>query len=283
MESQIKKIIFNKSQKKFIEILANNGEIEVEEASKQLGVSKATIYNYFNYIKQLSFERRKGNIVLKKKKDRNQKSNKNDPFVKRISKNDKLKEKVANTIVKQILEPDDVIFLDCGSANYYIATQIIEHQLNDLKIITTNPHAFVDLHKYDGLSQLSVIGGIYSDSRGSFYGNWVDNLLDSIKDNYRIKKAFIGADGISIHNDDIIIYLINEVEKNQKTKIMAMADEVYFPLDQFKYGRVGAVLDKFKADDQNNKKAIIGLEQNWESNGALEKINQIDKSVLKVI
>ncbi len=283
MENTGKKIIFNKIQKKFIDLLVEHGELEVEEASKELGVSKATIYNYFNYIKQLTFERRKGKIVLDKKHNTNEKSNKNDPFVKRMSKNDKLKEKVANAIVTQILKPDDVIFLDCGSANYYIATQIIEHQLKDLKIVTTNPHAFIDLHKYEGLSQISVIGGIYSDGRGSFYGNWVDTLLESMKGNYRIKKAFIGADGISIHNDEVFIYLINEVEKNQKSKIMAMADEVYFPLDQYKFGRVGAVLDKFKADKQDKKKAIIGLEQDWESNGTIEKINQIEKSVLKII
>ncbi len=280
MKNKDKNEILNDIQRTFIKLLIDNGEIEVEEASKKLGVSKATIYNYFNNIKQLSFERRKGKLVLEKKENETQKSNKNDPFFNRLSKGDELKKKVANKIVKEILKPDDVIFLDCGSANYYIATQIIEHQMKDLKIITTNPHVFVDLHKYEELSQISVIGGIYSADRGSFYGNWVDTLLNSLKDNYRIKKAFIGADGISIHNDEIIIYLINEVEKDQKSKIISMADEVYFPLDQNKFGRVGAVLDKFKIDKQNQKKAIIGLEEGWESNGIVEKISKIEKSIL---
>ena len=71
-----------------------------------------------------------------------------------------------------------------------------------------------------------------------------------------------------------------QIQKDQKSKIISMADEVYFPLDQNKFGRVGAVLDKFKIDKQNQKKAIIGLEEGWESNGIVEKISKIEKSIL---
>ena len=125
MKNKDKNEILNDIQRTFIKLLIDNGEIEVEEASKKLGVSKATIYNYFNNIKQLSFERRKGKLVLEKKENETQKSNKNDPFFNRLSKGDELKKKVANKIVKEILKPDDVIFLDCGSANYYIATLVL--------------------------------------------------------------------------------------------------------------------------------------------------------------
>ena len=73
MNSKKNQPIFNKIQKEFINLLIEDGEIEVEKASIALGVSKATIYNYFNYIKQLSFERKKGKIVLDKKHEKEEK------------------------------------------------------------------------------------------------------------------------------------------------------------------------------------------------------------------
>ena len=250
--------LFNDSQIKLIELLIQHGEIDVDDASKEIGVSKATIYNYYNYMNNLIFERIKGKIRLRIQDKKDADSNLNESFLTRLSKNEKMKTRAAIQIASEIISQGDVIFLDCGSANLFIADQIIEHQIQDLKVVTNNPYVFNKLHKYDGLSELSVIGGIFSGSRSSFYGGWTDALLTKIKDSERFKKAFIGADGLSLKDDKGLISLVNSEEKQQKLKIMSMSDEIYFPLDFSKMGRVGTILVEAGDENWNKITAVVG-------------------------
>ena len=140
-----------------------------------------------------------------------------------------------------------------------------------MKVVTNNPYVFNKLHKYDGLSELSVIGGIFSGSRSSFYGGWTDALLTKIKDSERFKKAFIGADGLSLKDDKGLISLVNSEEKQQKLKIMSMSDEIYFPLDFSKMGRVGTILVEAGDENWNKITAVVGSD-NDEHTAELTKI-----------
>ncbi len=258
MDSSISTGLFNESQLKFIQILIEKGSVDVEEMAEIIGVSKATIYNYYNYISTLSFERRKGKILLYHKEPNNSELSENDPFEARMLENVKLKVKLAQTIVTEIIKPGDLIFLDCGSSNMFIAEQILEYQINALKVVTNNPYIFCRLHKYDGLEQLSVIGGIYNRDRGSFHGDWVDQLLKIIEKDHKFNKAFIGSDGITVDDGRGFIYLTDAEERDQKLRLMSMSNEIYFPMDQSKIGKAGAILAQ--TDDENWKKIKVVME-----------------------
>ena len=47
--------LFSAGQRDFIERLINFGELDVSEAAAEMGVTRATIYNYYHSMKNLVF------------------------------------------------------------------------------------------------------------------------------------------------------------------------------------------------------------------------------------
>ena len=252
--------LFQEKHIELIQLLIRHGEVDVQEAANEIGVSKATIYNYYNYLNGLVLERVKGKLRIRIDEEKPDSVDENEPFTARLSKNEVHKYKVAQKITTEIIKESDIIFLDCGSSNYIIAEQIVENQIEDLKVVTNNPFVFEKLRKYRRIKELSVIGGIYSGSHGSFYGNWADNTLDCIKKNDRFMKCFIGADGCSLQDKHSYISLINSIEKEQKLLIMSVSDKIYFPLDQSKIGRAGTILTHSDEDYWSKICVLIGCD-----------------------
>ena len=80
--------LFQKNHIRFIELLTNHGEIDVQDAADKIGVSRATIYNYYNYLNGLVLERVKGKIRIRIYDEKPSDADLNESFAVRRSKNE---------------------------------------------------------------------------------------------------------------------------------------------------------------------------------------------------
>ncbi|MFX0141149.1 MAG: hypothetical protein ACFFDN_46350, partial [Candidatus Hodarchaeota archaeon] len=181
------KAIFNKNQLIMVETLIEKGEVDVKELAGRLKVTQSNIYYYYNNIKnKLELQRVPGKIVLRWRGK--------EGFDERSFRQEKIKVKIATYIVQnKIIMNGDIIFLDCGTTNLFVADQIIADEIKDLTIITTNPYALMRLIYFDKLRDLYIIGGVVNPESGGICGPWTAQQLDAI--NYQFQKSFLGVDG----------------------------------------------------------------------------------------
>jgi DeoR/GlpR family transcriptional regulator of sugar metabolism len=249
---------FSINEKKFIDKLISEGEVDVANFAAEIGKSRQSVYNYYHSMKNLIvFERSKGKIKLYWKEKRSA-----DSFAERLLHNQKLKESIADFIVSKYINDYDQIFLDCGSTTIYIAEAFLEQSKSNLEVATTNPYVMHRLIGSDQISNLLVLGGIVNRKSGAFYGPWVSTLLKNI--NYTFKKTFLGVDGIRISRENrnaIQLTIGNSLELEQKKLIIEKSDKVYIVLDDTKIDGGGEKLMEISNDGEKTQIMINGNQQ----------------------
>jgi len=265
--------MFSEKQLYFINQLISKGELDVKELAKEMNVSRQTIYNYYFAIKTLAFERKKGKISLYERGP--------DTYLKRFAHNREVKDRLAEFVVENYIKNYDTIFLDCGSSTLHIADQILEREVTDLTIITTNPYILQRLINYKKLRELLVIGGIVNADSGAFWGPWTNILLKNI--NYQFQKSFLGIDGVQLQGDELHVMVSNTAELDQKLQVIEKSSEIYIVFDDSKIDKGGETLrcynkeicKKGETSNFNNARFILGHRDGVEK----EKINKI-KNIL---
>ncbi len=230
--------ILSPNQRKFLERLSNDGDLDIADFATELGVSRQTIYNYYHQIKDyMALRREKGKIELYWRT-----GSKTDLFYERLSYQKPLKEKVAECAVKHIRN-GDVIFLDCGTAVMHLADCLMDEDVSGLTVVTANPYVMWRLMRSNRIRELYVVGGKVNADLGSFSGQWVNKILS--ESNYRFQKAFLGADGLTVTESDpvkAIVTISNADESDQKNNVIRMASETFILLDESKIGGGGLTL-----------------------------------------
>jgi len=239
-ENQSKNKLFSDNKLAFIQMLIKgDGEVSVAELEKKLGVSRATVHNYFHGIRGLNLSRKRGKIIL------SQRSGEAGAFVERQSRNQELKEKVAGYAVDEFIEHGDILFIDCGTTTLFLVDHIIDKEISDLTVITTNPYVMTRFITYEKLRELSVIGGIVNRDVGLFYGHWANRLLTM---DYRFQKVFMSADGLSFNirgdgdKKEGRLTISNSFELNIKRSIISKANEIYILIDETKIDGGGEIV-----------------------------------------
>jgi DeoR family transcriptional regulator, fructose operon transcriptional repressor len=137
--------------------------------------------------------------------------------------NKERKEYIASVAVKLIQE-GDVIFIDSGSTLYHLAAYL--KNFENLIVITNSLPVTSDLLGHPNIG-INLIGGEVDHERKAVYGLVAANTLE----HYHVNKAFIGADGVSLHRG---LTTYDEKEAAISRKIAAAADEVYLLSDSSK-------------------------------------------------
>lgn len=131
------------------------------------------------------------------------------------------KEKIAKTIAKLIVN-NDTIFLGAGTTLEFVYDYL---EVSFAKIITNSIHVFnrfVD----DDRFELILVGGTFRSRTGAFVGSFANETLE----NMRVKKAFIGTNGIYQTN----ITTSSEEEGTTQRIILDNASEKYIVADHHK-------------------------------------------------
>ncbi|SJZ48777.1 DeoR/GlpR family DNA-binding transcription regulator [Garciella nitratireducens] len=233
--------------KKILEMVQKENIVSISDMSKILGVTEMTIRRDLKILEE------KGLIIrihggAKKKQEVS--------FVE-LSSNEKRvlhveEKKYVAKLAGKLVQENDIIYIGPGTTNELVYDYIT---VSYAKVITNSMSVFLKF-KDDSRFELILIGGKFRSRTDTFVGNFTNELLKKI----RVKKAFIGVNGIS--NDHIMT--ANEEEALCQRIIMDNANEVYILCDSSKIGKqdfysfydlkdVTAVITDDKIDDTIKK------------------------------
>ncbi|WP_276202772.1 DeoR/GlpR family DNA-binding transcription regulator [Atopococcus tabaci] len=147
-------------------------------------------------------------------------------------------------IAKQIaslIESDDTIFLGPGTTIEMVYDYL---QVTPMRVVTNSIHVFNKFNQ-SNMYDLILIGGSYRERTGAFVGSIANQALSKL----RVRKAFIGVNGIN-HNN---LFTSNEEEGTTQSIIMDNAQETYIVADHSKIAKE----DFFSFYDLDKTTAII--------------------------
>jgi len=150
-----------------------------------------------------------------------------EEFMKRISKNRDLKEKIADMAL-DLVEDGDVLFLD-ASSTVYVFSLILRNKKNNLKVITTNLLTAIELSKNTSNDVIITTGRI----NPSTISTEDTMTINSLKDFRAVKFIF------SCYGFDPLegTYEINLQEANIKKMMFERSSKRYLLIDSTKFYR----------------------------------------------
>ncbi len=225
-----------------VELIRQNGSVQVDSLARELGVSSMTIRRDLVKLEEENkIERCHGGAVAKQE----------EAYADKQTSHKKEKEQLAKKCVPMISE-DDTVFLDAGTTTYEIAKRI-----KDIKgiLVVTNDLEIARLLK-DGEAELFICGGNVQKSTGSMFGRYATQMLADFK----FDVGFFGAASI---NDDFEVTTPTFEKMWLKRCTPQQCGRSYLVVDRSKFGRqamtrinhlgdyTGIVTDKiFSADEK---------------------------------
>ncbi|TGG88666.1 DeoR/GlpR family DNA-binding transcription regulator [Geotoga petraea] len=207
--------------KKIVEMLEKKEMITTKEIAKNLDTPEVTIRRDLKRLENMGkVSRIHGGVT------RNQKSTVSELTMdeKRV-KNKEAKKTIANKAF-ELIEQDDVIFLDSGSTTLEITTLIEKNFENNLTVFTNSIDIINKLSKKENID-LFIVGNHYRKKTGAFIFSGYDmEFLDKIS----ISKAFIGANAY----DEEFAYTPAGEEVKIKKKMIEVANVPVLVVDSSK-------------------------------------------------
>ncbi|GAF13481.1 transcriptional regulator of sugar metabolism [Bacillus sp. JCM 19045] len=202
--------------------LAEHRSIRVAEASKQLNVTEKTIRLDLEFLEEKNLIKRvHGGAVLAESETSL------FPIKKRQESHGMKKQEIAEK-AKASLVDHDVILIDGGSTSVAFASILGDQPLT---VITNDILVASVLYDKEHI-QLLMLGGARLGTTSALYSTETTSMLDSLY----VKKAFIGATGVSLKNG---LSVLNHQHIDWKKKIMAVGEQVTLLADSTKFGQTG--------------------------------------------
>ncbi len=208
-----------------LKILMDKKKVKVSDLSRNFNVSEVIIRKDLKLLEEEDqLERTHGGAILKKE------------LVKNISLKDR---KVSNIKGKMIivdkiidmLEDNEVIFLDSSSTNLLLAKKIVEKN-KKVTVVTNMLDIMKELEEVEVVTLIGI-GGVYNRQSGFFWGDSAINGILSIN----TQKLFLGGAGIDISRDNLSIFESNEVPV--KKAMIESASKVFFLCEDSKFKTFG--------------------------------------------
>lgn len=212
-------------QNMIVEAVNKNGSVLVKELSEKFQVTEDSIR------KDLTLLEKKG--LLKKTYGGAIKNrvNTHEMYVsQRRGKNTEQKRAIAKAAF-DLIEEGDFIFLDISTTNIELIKMIVEANLK----VTVVTNMIDVMLSFSGASETNLvfIGGKLNRGRDGFIGA-ISN--EQIKE-FRFDKSFIGAVGVSLEEDRVYTYVIEDAYT--KKTIMESSEKSYMLLENKKFAADG--------------------------------------------
>ncbi|MDF2586867.1 MAG: transcriptional regulator, DeoR family [Anaerocolumna sp.] len=203
-------------KKKIIEMIQENGNVQVEKLAEDLGVSTMTIRRDLKKLKDEGIiERCYGGAVIKQEVT----------YADKQINNKKSKEQIASKCAEHV-KADNVVFLDAGTTTYEIARMI--SSIPGL-LVVTNDLEIAQLLKNSDV-ELIVCGGTVQKTTGSMYGYYATQMME----NFQFDIGFFGAASID-RNMQVLTPTIEKVFF--KRLIMKNCKQLYLAVDNSKFNK----------------------------------------------
>lgn len=168
-------------QKKIIELIREQGSVQVEQLAQQLNVSTMTIRrDLVKLQKDAQIQRCHGGAVMKEEITYAEKQSSNTPAKQRIA-------QYSRNLVKE----GDCVFLDAGTTTYEIAKQI--KSIPGIIIVTNDLEIALLLKNSE--ASVFICGGEIQKSTGSVFCYHAMNMLND----FRFDAGFFGAACVNEH------------------------------------------------------------------------------------
>ena len=209
-----------------LKIIKRDKKVLVKQLSERFNVSESMIRKDLQRLeKEGNIKRTYGGAILERESSYNEKTN-SRVFVDLESKC-RLGE-----LVLDIIEDNDVIFLDISTTNHTIATMLSNTKKHITVVTNMNRIAM----EFDRTSNIDVIlvGGNYNKKLGGTVGS---SAVEAIK-KFKFTKAFIGAGGINV--EDNFISNFNYDEAAVKKEVLRCSNRRYIVANYEKIYKDGA-------------------------------------------
>lgn len=207
---------------KILEQMKIQNSVSVLELSQLFNVSESTIRRDLKELEDENLIRRThgGAIALES-------VNFEPTFIEKEDKYREEKEQIAKKAV-EFIEEGDTILLDSGTTIYHLVKEL--KRFNKLTVVTNSIIFAQELQDVKGI-EVIITGGILRKETLALVGPFTEQILSSLK----VDKAFIGTNGIDIHEG---ITTPNIVEAATKKQMIKSAKEVILLADHTKIGKV---------------------------------------------
>lgn len=209
-----------------LEIIKEEKKVLVKELSEKFNVSESMIRKDLQRLeKEGKVKRTYGGAILERESSYDEKTNSRF-FVDLESKS------YLGKLVVDIIEDNDVIFLDISTTNHAIAMMLSDTKKN-LTVITNMNRIAMEFDRAPNVHVI-LIGGHYNKRLGGTVGS---AAVEQIK-SFKITKAFIGAGGINV--EDNFISNFNYDEAAVKKEILRCSKRRYIVANYEKLYKDGA-------------------------------------------
>ncbi|KRQ86158.1 HTH-type transcriptional repressor GlcR [Caloramator mitchellensis] len=239
---------------KIAEMIKSGQSVKVSELAKTFNVSESTIRRDLNELETM------GTIIRTHGGAVNTLNTNFEPSF--IEKQDKylFEKDYIGKIAAKLIKDGDTIILDAGTTTQYIARYITA---KNITIITNSVNLASELSNRDDI-EVIVTGGTIRPKTKAMVGFVAENTLRQ----FRVDKAFIGANGVSIKYG---VTTPNSQEANVKKAMIENAKEVCLVVDNSKFNevtfslicpvsRINYIVTNQIEDDEKNKLSRLGVE-----------------------
>ena len=208
---------FQERKQIILRVVEEKGSTDVKELADLLQTSDITVRRDLSVLaeKGLIFRTHGGAMKVELARDPFK-------FKNKAAVNAEKKDYICQIAARQILD-NDIIFLDCGSTLFRLC-QFIRNK--PIKIITNSLPVVYEL--MNSQVQLNLIGGEIDRERQAVHGTMAVEHITR----YRVTKAFIGVDGISLKNG---LTANSEKEASIAMAMAKKAKQVYLLCDSSKF------------------------------------------------
>lgn len=141
----------------------------------------------------------------------------------------------------QLIEPEDIIFIDCGSTLVHLAQRVPAHQ--GITVITQALNIAEQIARLEGV-RLILLSGLYHPETGSFSSDHALRMLEEIN----ISKGFFSAAGVEAQAG---VSSFHFYERALKRAAFERSKQRYLVCDRSKWGKIRparyAGLEEFNA------------------------------------
>ncbi|QAA30227.1 DeoR/GlpR family DNA-binding transcription regulator [Clostridium manihotivorum] len=209
-------------QQKILDILNSKSSIKVMDIAELLNVSESTIRRDLQELeeKNLLMRTHGGAVGIYNR------TNFEPSFVDK--QDEKIDQKISIAeVASMMIEDGDTIILDSGTTTLEIAKRI---RSRNITVITNSIDIASELSNKEGIEIIVTGGSLRSNTRAM-----VGHLTEAVIKNFRVDKAFVGANGISIEDG---VTTPNFIEAQTKKTMINYASKVIIVADSTKFNNV---------------------------------------------
>ncbi|GFZ34609.1 DeoR family transcriptional regulator [Clostridium zeae] len=209
-------------QQKILDMLNSESSIKVMDIAILLNVSESTIRRDLQELeeKKLLMRTHGGAVGI------NNRTSFEPSFTDKKDERIDQKHSIAE-VASEMIENGDTIILDSGTTTLEIAKRI---NGRDITVITNSIDIAAELSEKEGIEIIVTGGSLRLNTRAM-----VGHLTESVIKNFRVDKAFIGANGVSIEDG---ITTPNFIEAQTKKSMINYASKVIIVADSSKFNNV---------------------------------------------